>query len=217
MAVQQPPNDRLAWRPRHDRVFETEDESAAEFDRRIGVPEPMVGNEPKHGERIHIPGGLFEYMYREVRGYYLTHRPHREEKTARIDRILIPGQRLRAAGWTTTIGVELKKSEADFGAAVSQAIDYTYCNWSVGDYWMYCERIFLWPFDMPGGPLQSVMIQNGIGTVHGRFYSEKYPTASPERDIKLDFRLERNNLAITPDDSIVECHPWNSGKKKGSR
>lgn len=204
-------NDVRRWIPTSDRTFATEEESAKEFDERIGRLEygPFVKRSKCSGP--------FEAVFVEVNGYYLAHRPGREQKNARIDRILIPGPQLKEHGWTAPIGVELKKSDADFGAAVSQAIDYTYCVFNVGNYWLCCERIFLWPFDMPGGPVQSVMLQNGIGAVHGRYPSKKYPNVSPDQDVALDFRLERNNLLIRPDRSIVECYPWVSGRKVGSR
>lgn len=172
--------------------WDTEGCSAATFDERV--------------ERC----GLF-VMRKEVRGFYLTHRPNRDQKDARIDRILIPGPRLKELGWTMTIGVEIKKSDCDFGAAVSQAIDYTYCNWNVGDYWMYCERIFLWPFAMPMGPLQSVMLQNGVGTVCGRRYR------SSEFDRSLVFQLEKQVISIMPNGDLEMCEPTHSARKKGSR
>jgi hypothetical protein len=175
-------------------TWETEAEAAAAFDERI--------------ERC----GLFERSFKEVRGYYLT---HREEKTARIDRILIPGAKLRDAGWSKTIGIEIKRSNlesAEFGRAIGQAIDYTYCNWNVGAYWMYCERIFLWPFAMPQGPLQSVMLQNGVGVCYGQRYRNL-----PDADRSLVFRLERNNIVVQPDGALAECVDTNGGKRKGSR
>ena len=176
--------------------FATEGMSAVDFDRRIDVC---------------VRAGVFERSFAEVWGYYLARRPGRQEQRARIDRVLIPGPMLREAGWTKTIGVEIKKSDCDFGAAVSQAIDYTYCNWNVGMYWLYCERIFLWPFAMPHGPVQSVMLQNGVGTVHSKRYR------SSEFDRLLVFQLERNNIVVRPDGSIERCTATDGGKKTGSR
>lgn len=183
----------------HVESWATEPESAAEFDRRVEAC------------------GLFERTFREVHGYYLTHRPGREQRRARIDRILIPGPQLREFGWTMTIGVEIKKSGCDFGSAVSQAIDYTYCTWNVGNYWMYCERIFLWPFAMPMGPLQSVMLQNGIGTVGGRTYATPARDTPSEFDRSLSFFLEREVISIDWANNLTLCHPTVGGKKTGSR
>ena len=174
----------------------TERESAAEFDRRIDIC---------------MKNGIFERSFKEVRGFYLAHRPGREKKDARIDRILIPGAALKERGWTMAIGVELKKSGCDFGAAVSQAIDYTYCTWNVGHYWMYCERIFLWPFAMPQGPLQSVMLQNGVGTVSGTKYSQS------EFNCLLTFRLERIQIEVHPDGQLSTAAPTKASNSKGSR
>lgn len=176
--------------------FATEEAAAHDLDRRIDMC---------------IAKGVFERSFKEVWGYYLARRPGRQEQRARIDRILIPGPVLRDAGWTKTIGIEIKKSDCDFGAAVSQAIDYTYCNWNVGIYWMYCERIFLWPFAMPRGPLQSVMIQNGVGVVHGRDASR------PEWSRLLAFQLEQNNIVIRADGGLEICSSTKSGTKTGSR
>lgn len=175
----------------------TEAEAAYELDRRIALC---------------VEKKVFERAFREVKGFYLAHRPGREEKDARIDRILIPGSALRERGWSRTIGIEIKKSDCDFGPAVSQAIDYTYCNWNVGHYWMYCERIFLWPFAMPSGPLQSVMIQNGVGVVH----SARFP-GYPQADRLLMFRLERYNIIILPDGELEVVEDVKSGTRKGSR
>jgi hypothetical protein len=173
-------------------TWSTEEESAREFDERIAEC------------------GLFERVFTEVRGFYLAHRPGRRQQDARIDRILIPGARLRELGWMMTIGVEIKKSGCDFGGAVSQAIDYTYCNWNIGSYWMYCERIFLWPFAMPLGPLQAVMLQNGVGTVGGRQY-RSMPGDS------LIFSLEKQVIVVDDKNQLTACSPTTSGKKMGSR
>lgn len=185
--------DRTVEQVAHVPQWETEQEAADEFDRRIEAC------------------GLFERSFKEVRGYYLAHRPNREEKDARIDRVLIPGGKLRDAGWGMTIGVEIKKSGADYGHAVSQAIDYTYCNWNVGNYWMYCERIFLWPFRLSGTALQSVMLQNGVGVVGGRFSGANYSGDS------LVFQLERNVIVVNDNHQLTECHATTSGGKLGSR
>lgn len=202
--------DLWPWIPRHETIFTSEEASAAEFDRRVTAC------------------GLFERSFSEVNGYYVAYRPNRERKTserrgeeenaARIDRVLLPGPKLRELGWNVPIGVELKKSDADFGHTIAQAIDYTYCIFNVGPYWMHFERIFVWPFEMPGGPLQSVMLQNGVGVVHGRRAFGATKDASPgDNGIALNFRLERNNLVISSAGEIEECHAWASGNKKGSR
>ena len=66
--------------------WSTEEDSAAEFDRRIESC------------------GLFERVFKEVEGYYLAFRPNRQQRGARIDRILLPNKKLRDAGWSKVIG-----------------------------------------------------------------------------------------------------------------
>src|SRR6185436_9744340 len=120
---------------------------------------------------------------------------------------------LRERGWTKTIGIEIKRSGADIGPAISQAIDYTYCTWHVrgADVWLYCERIFLRPFRMPGGPAQSVMLQNGIGTI--------WETGGVDRTWfkPLIFSLERQVIAIDENFRIETCEPTTASRKVGSR
>ena len=163
-----------------------EPDACAEFDRRIAASH------------------LFERSFPEVRGYYLTHRPNRQEKDARIDRILLPGPRLREAGWTTAIGVELKASKTKLGPPLSQAIDYTYCAFHVGPHWLHLQHIFLWPLRPQHGAVQSVMVQNCIGCVYDAMHSP------------LIFQLERQVIRLHDDDNLV-VHPSVAGTKKGSR
>lgn len=196
----------------HDLSFVNEDAAAIEFDRRIGRLSPTRPIASGVVNERFDCNGPFEMGFAEVHGYYLTHRPGREQKDARIDRILFPGAGLKACGWRSPIGVELKRSDCDFGPAVSQAIDYTYCVFNVGSNWIYCERIFLFPFTMPHGPLKSVMIQNGVGAVCGQFYKNV-----PDASRSLVFRLESNQLEINEDRTVADCKPWQSGHKKGAR
>ena len=118
---------------------------------------------------------LFDRVFSEVRGYSLAPRINRENKDFRIDRVLIPNQRLRDAGWSHVIGVELKRSgslvdgrleKTKLGRPLAQAIDYTYAAWNVGIYWMLCEYVFLWPFPKQSGPIESVMAQNRVGVTY---------------------------------------------------
>lgn len=164
----------------------TEEDSAAEFDRRVDA------------------SGLFERVFKEVSGYYLTYRPNRRGRDARIDRILLPGKRLRDAGWSRVIGVELKRSDEKIGPALAQAIDYTYCAWNVGHYWMLAEHVFLWPFPKQTRALESIMVQNGVGVVFDG------PRTS------LIFQLERQVIRVERDGQIRVAQPA-AGTKVGSR
>lgn len=151
--------------------------------------------------------GLFDRCYAEVEGYYLAARPNRPLQQARIDRILFPSEKLRAAGWTPPIGVEIKRSGEPLGPALAQTIDYTYAAFGVGPaagYWVHLEKIFLWPLTPQRGAVESVMLQNGIGALHG---DEIYP---------LTFTLERNVIRSRTD-GAVEAHASKTGRKVGSR
>ncbi len=167
-------------------AWATEEASAAEFDRRIES------------------SGLFSRVFKEVTGYYLTYRPNRQQRNARIDRVLLPGKKLIDAGWTRVIGVELKRSDEKIGKPLAQAIDYTYCAWNVGNYWMLCEHVFLWPFEKQNRGIESVMAQNGVGVIY------ETPAAP------LVFQLERQVIRVNRDESTKIAIP-ESGMKVGSR
>jgi hypothetical protein len=124
----------------------TEADACAEFDARIAATE------------------LFR-SYAEVDGFYLAARVHRQPKSARIDRILVPTAKLKAAGWSSTIGVEIKASGTKLGPALCQAIDYTYAAFDIGGTFVHPEMVFLWPLQRQGRTVKSVMVQNGIGEV----------------------------------------------------
>lgn len=163
-----------------------EDSAAAEFDSRIEAC------------------GLFLKVFREVNGFYMAYRPNRQGRSARIDRVLIPGQRLVEAGWTRDIGVELKRSGEKIGRPLAQAIDYTYCAFTVGNHWMMLPHVFLWPFPRQYGTTESVMLQNGVGVV---FEGHNAP---------LIFQLEKQVIRIDADGSFKVQTPA-SGTKVGSR
>lgn len=167
-------------------AWTTEEESAAEFDRRIAAC------------------GLFSRVFNEVRGYYLAFRPNRRQQDARIDRILMPGPKLIAAGWTRTIGVELKRSDEKIGPALAQAIDYTYVAWNVGHHWILLENVFLWPFPKQSRAVESVMLQNSVGAIYEG-------PRSP-----LIFQLEKQVIRIEANGDF-RVQPAVSGTKVGSR
>lgn len=167
-------------------TWETESESAAEFDRRI--------------ERC----GLFARMFPEVDGHYMAYRPNRNGRNARIDRVLLPGKRLIDAGWTATIGVEIKRSGEKIGPSLAQAIDYTWCNWNVGHYWMWCEHIFLWPFEKQFHATESVLAQNGVGVVY------------ESQSASLIFRLDQE-VIVANLDGTMRVAKSRAGRKVGSR
>lgn len=127
-------------------AFDTEDEAAHALDDVLRLSEAF-------------------HVYHEVPGYYMAHRPDRQLKTPRIDRILVPTAKLRDAGWNATIGVEIKQSGAKCGPTICQALDYTWAVFRCGSTYLYPEWVFIWPMETQLGDIQSVMTQNRIGVV----------------------------------------------------
>lgn len=156
---------------------------------------------------------LWDRSFSEVRGYSLAPRLNRENKDhMRIDRVLIPGERLKRAGWTHVVGVELKRSgrmvdgrfeKEKLGTPLAQSIDYTQCAWNVGIYWMLCEYVFLWPFPKQSGVVESVMAQHRVGVVY-------------ESHGDLVFQLERQVIRFDRDGQLHVASPQ-AGRKVGSR
>lgn len=145
-------------------------------------------------------------LYHEVRGYYCAQRPGCETKGARIDYLLQPMARLKELGWASTIGIECKRSGEKSGKAICQAIDYTYAVFRAGDTYLYPEFIFLWPMRKPFGDLESVMVQNRIGT------------AEPSRS---GMRFQMGGRSILTLDgsavSVAKSSDVTAGRKVGSR
>jgi hypothetical protein len=134
--------------------FVTEEESAAEFDRRIAV----------------CP--LFQKVYSEVCGQYIQPRICCEPKEPRIDRILMPSKVLEVAGWPHgPLGVELKASRLRVASAIEQCLDYSRAIWTIKEgYHIMVEWIFIWPWGGLGGNVGSLAVQNRIGGVWGNAY-----------------------------------------------
>lgn len=174
--------------------WKTEDESALVFDELVAKSK------------------LWKRSFSEVRGYSLAPRLNREDKDLRIDRILIPGERLKRAGWTHVVGIELKRSghlvegrfeKEKLGRPLAQALDYTNCAWNVGIYWMLCEYVFLWPFPRQSGTIESVMAQHRVGVCY-----EAYGD--------LVFQLEKQVIRFERDGELRVASPV-AGRKMGSR
>lgn len=153
-----------------------------------------------------LEDGGYVKIYREVRGYYCATRPGCEQKGARIDFMLQPLAKLKALGWRSMIGIECKRSDGHIGKTVCQAIDYTYAVFRAGDTYLYPEFLFIWPMMPVNGDVESIMVQNRIGTVS--------PVHSGIR-----FKLGGTNL-ITTDGPMVYARPseeCTAGRKTGSR
>lgn len=194
----------------------------------------MVGKESKliecekcgRGDKVFLPGfdseeasqsAFAEYvdrlmpgcfrMYREVEGYYMSSRPGCDKRGARIDFILQPLKPARDAGWTATIGVECKKSGMKIGKALCQCIDYTYSIFRAGSTYLYPEFIFMWPLAQQYGDMESVMLQNRIGTIE------------PRNGENIAFKLGATYaMSSGPDGfSAIRSDEIKTGRKTGSR
>jgi len=165
--------------------WSTEEQSAAELDRRLELC------------------GLFD-VSKEVVGSYVSYRPGRVDRGARIDRVLLPKKRLLDAGWDRDIGIEIKRSGEKIGKPLAQAIDYMNCAWSVRNHLVLLRNVFLWPYERQHSSIESVMLQNGIGVVYGNRYN------------LITFKLEKTVIDVDLNGEIRVSAPV-CGTKVGSR
>lgn len=108
-------------------------------------------------------------VYREVRGTLLQPRAPQADKSVRIDRVLVPNDRLLDLGWNHgIIGIEAKRSGISIGPPISQAMDYSRAVWTLptGSIKIWLDWVFIWPMTRQGGPIASILAQNRIGSAH---------------------------------------------------
>lgn len=151
-------------------------------------------------------------VYREVRGEYIQPRLETEDKDARIDRILMPTDKLLNAGWRTggAIGVEGKKSDSKAGPLIVQAIDYTRCAFRIEKNDCLLANVLLrWVFIYPvlssSGDIASIMQQNRIGSVSINYHGG------------LNFCCGGTTVIQIDADGNVKAKDSNIGNKRGSR
>lgn len=186
--------------------FEQRDQSGYRFDFYATEPEACAAFDDR------IEASRAFRIYKEVRGEYLQPMFATQEKTARIDRILVPLKIAIDAGWTEgAIGVEIKsheKTKTKFGPVISQAIDYQRCAFRLSEgvpgLIIIPTWVFIFPLESVAGPLASVMIQNRIGT------------CSFTHADTLRFNAPNQCLNIFRDGK-VSAFPITAGKKRGSR
>lgn len=159
-------------------------------------------------DELVVANGCFA-VHREVCGEYIHPRMNTIDKTARLDRLLIPSRKALDAGWRLgAIAVEGKKSGNDLGPMIAQALDYTRCAWrlSVGNPGMIlmAEWLFLYPVDCPGGSIESVMAQNRIG----------WCRADRQRIV---FGTGGMHGLVLNEDGTMTHKPMLAGRKRGSR
>lgn len=151
--------------------------------------------------------GLFT-VYREVRGALLHPLPNSEDKSMRIDRILMPTSKLLGCGWNHGfIGVEAKAPGEKMGPALNQAMDYMR---SVFYSPMHHGRIMLnwvvlWPFEKPSGPTESVLAHHRIGT------------CAPRPNSLHFWATGKSLLYHSYRDDRTEIRPTDTIRKNGSR
>lgn len=168
----------------------TEVESAAALDRRLAAH------------------GLWT-VYREVAGVLLQPRSLQIDKGVRIDRVLIPNERLAAAGWRHgAIGIEIKRSGEQLGPPLAQAMDYTRAAWTLKEargLSVLLGAVFLWPMPKQYGPLASVMVHNRIGSASFSSWTSLHLQLGEEAILRIDHA------------GVFELGSINSGRKVGSR
>lgn len=110
--------------------------------------------------------GLFR-VYAEVPGHLLHPRPGQERLGVRIDRLLVPNEKMIALGWNAgVVGIEAKRSGAKVGPALAQATDYARSAFTLpfGNMCLVPSWVFVWPgHHRPSGPIASMMVQNHVG------------------------------------------------------
>lgn len=148
-------------------------------------------------------------VHKEVRGEYLQPRLATEDKTARIDRILIPRKEAIDAGWTDgAIGIEGKRSNMKVGRLISQAMDYSRCVWEldrgVPGLLLMLRWVFIFPSDTQFGDVASIMCQNRIG------YVTHYNRS-------ISFNVGAQHGIVINDDGSIRTTKLAMGGKRGSR
>jgi len=145
-------------------------------------------------------------MWREVRGTYIQPRIGTIRNEARIDLILGPTPKLIAAGWCHGfIGVECKRTNTKIGPPISQMLDYGRAVWHLppSGFRIMLNYVFLWPMKPLGGPIESIMMQNCLGSLS-------------EYNGTLHFQTGHAHVAdVSPDKASIGQRP--EGRKSGSR
>ena len=155
--------------------------------------------------------GLFR-VHREVRGIVLQSQIDTVDKTVRIDRILMPTEKMMKAGWNEgAIGVEIKKSRIKAGPAISQMFDYSRSVWKLpSGYIIACKYYFLYPLEKQHGAIASIMAQNRLGSLCESSFTSQYHRlkffCGESKVINYYFALDK-----------VEIGNLNFGARVGSR
>lgn len=166
----------------------TEHDSAAAFDAAIGTD-------------------LWK-IHREVSGVLTQPRPHQVIQGVRIDRLLIPTDKLLGAGWNQgIIGCEIKRSNVKIGPPIAQAMDYSRAIWTLrpSGIRVWLDWVFIWPMGKQMGTTASVLAQNRIGS------------ASADSWTRIHFKCGENNIIRVGRDGDIAIGACTNGAKVGSR
>lgn len=172
--------------------WDTEEDSKAELDCRIAAT------------------GLFR-VYPEVTGTLIQPRPGQTDTGMRIDRVLLPTEKLRDLGWKHgAIGVEAKRSGERIGKPLAQATDYVRTSWLLpgsGGIRVELSLAFLWPVAEQYGPVASYMVHQRVGSVDFDGYTRIRFRIGPQTVVRagLDGKV---NLGL---------QSVQSGRKSGNR
>jgi len=157
--------------------------------------------------------GAFKF-WREVTGECMQPLPGNIIKNKyRIDRVLLPTDKLREAGWTKgLIGVEIKRSKVKAGPPLSQMLDYQRCAWSSPkNIKVHLDYVFLFPLEKTMGTIASLMAQNRVGTC----FLDNHEQSEWHR---LAFFLGEQKVVVCYlNKGVIEVGNLNVGSKTGSR
>lgn len=107
-------------------------------------------------------------LLKEVRGEYNGSVLKTIEKHPRIDRVLLPTDRLLQQGWQHgNIGVEIKADDKNFGKVWTQILDYRMTVWKLDS--PVLSFVFAYPFEKQHGTISSMMAHTRTGTVTRRY------------------------------------------------
>lgn len=162
--------------------------------------------------------GVFR-VYKEVTGCYLQPRIGTKDRGARIDRVLVPTQKLLDAGWSHgAVGIECKKPGKKLGPALAQCMDYSRAAFTLRTTKpderdrkpmidVLCRWVLLWPMDPTDivGDIGSLMDQHRIGgAIASRFHT-------------LQFKTSSCNLLTVSKDGDITIGKAMQGSKVGTR
>ena len=146
-------------------------------------------------------------VYREVCGSLCQPRPTQDDKGVRIDRVLVPNQRLISLGWNHgVIGIEIKRSGIKIGPPIAQAMDYSRSVWLLnGGIRVWLDWVFIWPLPAQHEAVASILAQNRIGS------------ASSDQWSLLQLKSGEQNLIRISPSGDIRIGAGASGRKAGSR